>query len=133
MKTRTNKFQKSMPHLKSKSKRVSIRKCLMEKMERKTEFAVLPPQTRKKNLHSFKGLFFCCHLMKFHFLFWQKQMVNNVSMPSTLKVSKFQKQILFWNVCNTNDVQGLRRFQNLGFKKCLPKYLHQKLKVYSKK
>ena len=93
MKTRTNKFQKLMPHLKSKSKRFSIRKCLMEKMERKTEFAVLPPKTRIKNLHSFKGLFFfCCHLMKFHFLFWQKQMVNNVSMPSTLKASKFQMQ-----------------------------------------
>ena len=87
-----------MPHLKSKSKRVSIRKCLMEKMERKTEFAVLPPKTRIKNLHSFKGLFFfCCHLMKFHFLFWQKQMVNNVSMPSTLKVSKFQMQLFLFS------------------------------------
>ena len=39
----------------------------------------------------------------------------------------------FWNVCNTNDVQGLRRFQNLGFEKCLLKYLHQILKgVFSK-
>ena len=34
----------------------------------------------------------------------------------------------FCNVCNTNDVQGLRTFQNLGFKKYLLKYLHQKLK-----
>ena len=82
-----------MPHLKSKSKRFSIRKCLMEKMERKTEFAVLPPDKKKKIFIHSKAYFFCCHLMKFHFLFWQKQMVNNVSMPSTLKVNKFQKQI----------------------------------------
>ena len=71
MKTRTNKLQKSMLHLKSISKRVSIRKCLMEKMERKTEFAVLPPR-QEKNLHSFKGLIFLLSFDEIPFPFLAK-------------------------------------------------------------
>ena len=59
-------------------------------------------------------------------------------MADNIAYAKFRKTLLmdlkwFWDVCNTNDVQGLRRFQILGFKNCLLTYLHQKLKFDSKK
>ena len=58
-------------------------------------------------------------------------------MADNIAYAKYRMTLLickrFWNVCNTNDVQGLRRFQNLGLKKCLLKYLHQKLQFDSKK
>ena len=56
--------------------------------------------------------------------------------------AKFRKTLLirhliknpkrFWNVCNTNNVQGFRRFQTWGFRKRLQKHLDQKLKFCSK-
>ena len=60
-------------------------------------------------------------------------------MADNIAYAKFRKALLdslikdpkrFWGVCNTNDVQGLRSFQDLGIKKCLPKYLHQTLKIW---
>ena len=46
----------------------------------------------------------------------------------TLNLIKDPKR--FWDVCNTNDVQGLRRFQNLDFKKMLTEISAPKIKVW---